>query len=277
MNNDLSLGDLCKFFEKQETQRICLPRLPVYARLDGRGFSRFTKKMGYKKPFDSELSEIMMSVMKSLVEEFDITVGYTQSDEISLAWVNRPIIFDGKIQKLVSSLASWASVVFNNLIRAPGNHGGKQEGRVADIGIPTFDCRVFQLPSEELCFKQFLWRELDCTKNAISGAAQEFFSHSQLMSKTGKEKQEMLFSKGVNFNDYPDYFKRGTFCIRRKVIKNLDPEILNKIPENKRPSEPIERMVVTNCILPPLLRILNPLDTLFRGAEPITLEEGKHT
>jgi len=46
-------------------------------------------------------------------------------------------------------------------------------------------------------------------------AAFSMFSPRELHGKTGKEKQEMMFDKfGVNFNDYPVSFKRGTYAKR---------------------------------------------------------------
>lgn len=248
-----NLGDLCKFFEKQETQRICLPGLPVYARLDGRGFSKYTKS--FKRPYDEEMSSTMICLMHYLVDEFDATCGYTQSDEISIGWVGKPIIFDGKIQKLVSSLAASASAWF-----------ARSKIAQEKPEIPTFDCRLFQLPNEELCMKQFLWREFDCTKNAITMAAGEYYSHNELLGKNGSEKQEMLFAKGVNFNDYPQFFKSGTYCLRKKSFKELDPEVLAKIPEHKRPTGPVERNYLIDCSFQ-LSKIENKLGTLFHGED----------
>ena len=49
---------------------------------------------------------------------------------------------------------------------------------------------------------------MDATKNAVSMAASAYYSHRELDHKTGAQKQEMLFAKGVNFNGYPDTFKQ---------------------------------------------------------------------
>lgn len=256
-----SLGDYCKFFENQETQRLCLPGLPVYARLDGRGFSKFTKKIGFKKPYDETMSAAMICTMHYLVDEFDATLGYTQSDEISIGWVDRPIIFNGKYQKMISTLAATASVVFY-----------KQIAKETEF-VPTFDCRIFPVPSRESITKQFLWRELDCAKNAITMAAQEFYSHNELMNKNSSQKQNMLHLKGKNFNDYPAWFKRGTFCLRRTISKQLEPEILAKIPENKRPTNPVTRSCLFDINLPRLLSISNLENVLFNGELPTLKEE----
>lgn len=255
-----SLGDRCKVFEKFETDRHFLPGLPLYARLDGRNFSKFTKKMGLKKPYDEWLSAAMIDTMYFLVQEFDATCGYTQSDEISLAWAGHVHPFNGKIHKIVSSLAASASAFLSLPM--------KDSLYDHDIFIPpTFDCRAFIVPSVEDCLDQFRWREKDCMKNAISCAANQYYSHNQLLSKTSSEKQEMLFKVGVNFNDYPDFYKRGTFCLRKRILRDLTEDELSKIPENKRPEGPVERNMIYCTCLPPLYMIKNKKEVLFNGAE----------
>lgn len=53
MNKYDSFGDRMKLYEGLEAQRKFMPGLPVVARLDGRGFSRFTK--GMDRPFDQRM------------------------------------------------------------------------------------------------------------------------------------------------------------------------------------------------------------------------------
>ncbi len=48
-----SFGDRMKMYEGAEAQRKFLPGLPIVARLDGRGFSRFTK--GLERPYDQRM------------------------------------------------------------------------------------------------------------------------------------------------------------------------------------------------------------------------------
>lgn len=63
MNND-DLGDRMKFLEGFETARRFLPGLPLYARIDGRGFSKFTKNMA--RPFDEQMVRAMVDTTKIL-------------------------------------------------------------------------------------------------------------------------------------------------------------------------------------------------------------------
>lgn len=48
-----AFGDRMKLYEKQEAERRLLPLLPVCSRIDGKGFSEFTK--GLKRPYDERI------------------------------------------------------------------------------------------------------------------------------------------------------------------------------------------------------------------------------
>ena len=52
------MGDRLKEYERAETGRKFIPMIPIYARIDGRSFSKFTK--GMKRPFDEDMSWIMV-------------------------------------------------------------------------------------------------------------------------------------------------------------------------------------------------------------------------
>src|SRR5215212_3282844 len=94
------LGDRMKRYESAEAGRRLMPLLPAVARLDGRAFHAFVK--GLTRPFDERLSRLMIETVAS--------VGYTQSDEITLAWVpagtDGQVFFDGRVQKMNSVLAA---------------------------------------------------------------------------------------------------------------------------------------------------------------------------
>ncbi|WP_413764679.1 hypothetical protein, partial [Vibrio vulnificus] len=51
-------------------------------------------------------------------------------------------------------------------------------------------------------------------------------------------KHDMLHSIGVNWNDGDDHFKRGVFVKKVEVLKPLSDDVLSKIPEKHRPTEP---------------------------------------
>lgn len=271
MKND-DLGDRMKSYEQVEAGRRAMPLLPICARIDGRGFSKWTRNLD--RPYDQRLSNLMVETVKFLVDETHAKIGYTQSDEISLVWgqsIESQVFFDGKIQKLTSVLASLATAEFNRL--APKM---LMTGHVERVGPAVFDCRVWTVPNETEAANTLLWREKDATKNSISMAARNYYSHKELHGKSGSEMQEMLHQKGVNWNDYPDFFKRGTFVQRKTFQRELEPEVLAKIPEKNRPAPGtmVTRSMVVKIDMPPFTKVTNRENVIFRGEAP-ALADGR--
>lgn len=261
-------GDRMKQYEMAEAGRKLMPLLPALARIDGRCFSRFTQKMN--RPFDGRFSELMIETATFLLKETNATIAYTQSDEISLAWLpltfEGEIFFGGRVQKMVSLLASLTTAFFvRELPRYFPDHGDQ---------LPSFDCRVWNVPNLAEGANVFLWRELDATKNSIFSAARCYYTHQELQNKTGKEMQEMLWQKGINWNDYPQAFKRGRFIQRRAVTRRFRAEEIDQLPAQHRarrePELEFERTEFVPLSMPPFAKVLNRAEVIFHGAEPRT-------
>lgn len=260
-------GNRMKGYENQTCGIKMIPRLPIVARLDGRSFSKFTK--GLKRPYDERLTRLMIETTKFLVRETNANCGYTQSDEISLVWYNPDYdaqsLFDGKMFKLISTLSSLATGFFNKNLSSflPEK---------SDL-LPTFDCRVFNVPTIEEAVNVFLWRELDATKNSITMAASEYYSHNFLHGKNGSEKQELLFEKGVNWNNYPNSFKRGTYIQFKVFTSKMTAEEIEMLPPKhnlrRNPDMEIKRRALVELDLPPLSKIKNKSGVIIFGEEPI--------
>lgn len=211
-------GDRMKSYEATESARTLTPGLPVYVRLDGRSFSKFTKEM--RRPYDRKLSYIMVEVTKELAKQFKADLAYTQSDEISLGWVNTnpeiEFMFGGRIQKIVTVLAGIASAKFNQLCM---RIDAKFCERAINL-VPSFDARIFQVPSTMELMNAFLWREQDGRRNAISMAAQSRYSHKQLQGVKTKQMLEMMAADGVDYDEfYPQFFRVGTYINRVVELK----------------------------------------------------------
>lgn len=209
MRND-SLGDRMKSYEGVYSTK--LPnRLPVIIRVDGRAFHTLTKKLGLIKPFDACFIDIMNETAKYLCENISgAQMAYVQSDEISILIKNYTNLntqpwFDNKIQKMVSLSASLATAKFNELIKIRYlNYSGN---------LPTFDSRVFILPTSDVC-NYFIWRQQDCTRNSIQVLARSMYSHKECDNKNTSQLQEMTFVKGCNWNDLTVAEKRGRCIIK---------------------------------------------------------------
>lgn len=259
MRDGDEFGARMKAYEAAETSRRLDPHLPIYARIDGRSFSRFTR--GMARPFDERMLDAMIATTKHLVAETHARIGYTQSDEISLVWLadspGSDVFFSGKVQKMVSVLASIAAAKF---------------ARVCPAGfedrLPHFDARVFQMPSTMEAANAFLWRAMDARKNAISMVAQSRFSPRQLHGVGQTNMLLMLAEAGVDFDSFDVRFRRGTFVRREVVMKTLTQEEAAAIPEAHRPAGPVPRTVVAEIDMPPFNTVVNRVGVIFDGEAP---------
>lgn len=260
------LGDRMKGYEQAEAGRRFLPLLPICARIDGRSFSRWTD--GLARPYDPRLTAMMVETTRWLVAETDAAIGYTQSDEISLAFVpdnpKRGVFFDGRIQKLVSVLAAMATARFNALIPS---HLPERVGT-----MPVFDCRVWVVPNLQEAANTFVWRELDATKNSLSMAARHHHTHEEVHGRSGPELHDLLHARGVNWNDFPAAFKRGTYVQRREVRRRFTTAEVEALPPRhdarSNPDLEVVRTEVVALDLPPITRVANRVQVLFEGADP---------
>lgn len=243
----MKYGAFDKRMKKYEfvSRHYLTTRTPVIIRIDGKAFHTFTR--GFQRPFDDVLSKTMQETMKYLCENIQgCVLGYTQSDEITLVLVDYKNIdtsawFDYNIQKCASVAASMATLAFNKFFDNNMDEYGREhiedwdEGGTSRTLSPDeraslkiaetyykayqkgamFDARAFNVPKEEVC-NNLLWRQNDATRNSIQMVGIAYFSHKQLDKKSTSNIQDMLMlEKGVNWNDYPTKYKRGSCCIRK--------------------------------------------------------------
>lgn len=245
-NKNDALGNRMKTYENV-TRNYLTRRMPVIIRLDGKSFHSFTR--GFKKPFDDVLVDTMQQTMKYLCENIQgCVLGYTQSDEITLILIdyqNRDSCawFGNNIQKIASVSASMATMAFNKFFTEnvsqwmvtiyPVNSNREEEYLLKDFALrdkyinaakkgAMFDSRVFNIPKEEVV-NCLIWRQQDATRNSIQSVGQANFSHKQLNGKSCNDIQDMLMlEKGINWNDYPTHLKRGSCCIKKEELINVE-------------------------------------------------------
>lgn len=271
-----SLGDRQKSYERQYSKQL-LPLIPICARIDGRAFHTFAK--GLQRPYDSRLSNLMIETTKYLVKSTNAIIGYTQSDEISLIWfeesIKSEVFFDADHSKMVSILAAKTSNFFNKNLETYIPEKAEQYKNKDDN--PEFDSRVWNVPTLWEAANYLIWRELDATRNSISMAAQAYYSHNQLHKKTSSQKQDMLFEVGVNWNNYPDFFKRGSYIQKVTVERPFTSTEIDKLPlkheARTNPDLKIKRQEVKIRHLPPIRKIKNREEVLFNNKEIILKEE----
>lgn len=251
-----SLGDRMKGYEN--VSRIYLPRrLPVIIRVDGRAFHTFTK--GFQKPFDDVFAQAMRETALMLCKEIGgAKMAYVQSDEISVLVTNNDTIntqpwFDNNLQKLVSLSSSIATLAFNNGFQVAVASYNESFGQLTTyfqaLHKATFDARAFILPPNEVC-NYFIWRQQDATRNSIQMVAQSLYSHKELQGKNCDELQEMIFQKGINWNNYQPWQKRG-ICLIKETVDN-DSENARRIwkPDYDTPIFTQDRNYIERWLIP---------------------------
>lgn len=192
-----------RIFETAHDHAV-LPDIYMVARIDGRGFTKLTKKNhNFEAPFDERFRDYMVETVRHLMNcGFKVIYGYTESDEISLLFAKNEQTFGRKIRKYNSVLAGEASAKFSLLLN----------------DIAAFDCRISQLPTAQNVIDYFRWRNEDAFRNALNAhcywamrkhgkSAKE--ATQKLNGMSVANKNELLFGYGVNFNDLPNWQKRG--------------------------------------------------------------------
>lgn len=252
--NDV-FGDRIKELESASAKIVLNEEQPICVRLDGKAFHTFTK--GLKRPYDERLSKAMIDTMNYLLEKTDARLGYTQSDEITLVYFkvanHQQSYFGARVQKLTSVLSSMATAKFNHEINK--NISEKAES------FAFFDCRVWNVPSLKDAADVFIWRQDDAIKNSISMAAHDQFGDKILIKKNSQEKKAMLLEKGVDWNDYPEFFKFGTYSMKKQKLVNLPEELKNK--KGNEGKETFLRSYIDNFYLERLRNVQNVEELLF--------------
>ena len=238
------LGVRMKTFYEQIPKTKLMRRCPVAIRIDGKAFHTFTR--GFQKPFDEVLIKSMQETMKYLCENIQgCVLGYTQSDEITLILVGYKKLtssawFDYEVQKICSIAASMATMAFNKFfadnVEKEILSNSDKEGNVVDDNLEIihinhvhsmrkgamFDARCFNIPKEEVTNLVY-WRQLDASRNSIQMVGQANFSHKELQNKSCNDIQDMLMAqKSINWNNLPTYQKRGSCCVRNKIVIESD-------------------------------------------------------
>jgi tRNA(His) guanylyltransferase len=222
----MKFDDLDKKLRVYETAHdFCVPpNIYMVARIDGRGFTRLTKEAHeFERPFDERFRDFMIETVKHLMNcGFQVIYGFTESDEISLLFDLNESTFSRKTRKFNSVLAGEASAKFSLLL--------------GDIG--TFDCRISQLPRKQDVVDYFRWRNEDAHRNSLSAHCYWLLRNQGLSAteatkkiegKSTSFKNELLFENGVNFNDLPNWQKRGVGFFWR----NFEKEGWNPVKQQK--------------------------------------------
>ena len=208
MNND-EFEATMRSLEVFHTLRIPDGSYPII-RVDGRGFSKFTKKIGLDKPFDSRFHCWICSVAKVLLKELGGIYGYTESDEISILLPRETNLFGREVEKLVSISAGMASACSTSMLVPPFTN--REESFV------TFDSRIVVCNTKLDVVDYFRWRQADAQRNCLNSYAfwelvkrgKSPRGASKILHGAGPDlKLEILDNIGIDFESLPGWQING--------------------------------------------------------------------
>eukprot|EP01132_Coremiostelium_polycephalum_P005145 gene5145-6405_t len=239
------LADRMQKYENRSSKGLYLKKnQPFIIRLDGHGFSKFTKpfKQPSNKPWDLSIHKAMIDVSKELFKKFHPSLIYTFSDEITLCFPSveesscgggendqqaqqqYDILYSGRIQKLLSLSSGMASTTFyksliSSILENPADTT-KIKKHIED-STPFFDARICMFPSNHGIIENIIWRSRDCIRNSVSGLSQQHFDHNEIF---GLPKPELIRKlkeeKNINIDDEPDWYRLG--CYLKKQIHTFE-------------------------------------------------------
>lgn len=212
MSQDQTLGDRMKTYEVISRTEL-LPRIPKIIRLDGKAFHTFTKK--FKQPFDKRIMDSMVKGAMAVMKEIGgiARFAYIQSDECtivlndSMSEMSQPW-YGNQVQKMASVSAAIMSVNFSY--------------EISDVedNLAYFDSRVFALPNEMEMTNNIIWRQQDAIRNSVSQWARSMFSHKELQGKNVSQMQDMMKSKGFDWNTAINWTKSGVIVHKIPGVKD---------------------------------------------------------
>lgn len=200
------LGDRFKRLEEDFSHHISWTAYPyAVVRVDGRAFHTLTRTL--EKPFDPEFTRAMDDAARTIVRGMPdgIVLAYLQSDEISIVMDSGRLPFRGRVEKLLTIMASSAAVGF---VRSLASCGIRSKQRIAMERDIAFDARLIAVRTLDDVKDYLSWRRLDAMKNAISGMAVATFGHKATLGKGTRERWDMLDRAGLLPMDDGDYHGR---------------------------------------------------------------------
>ena len=233
-----TLGDRMKAMENVDL-KVIDPKLPWMVRLDGHKFSGFTSK--FKRPFDDRVHNCMVAAGKALLLEFQPTLVFTCSDEITLIFPsfestvakvesgedNRgmTMFYGGRIMKIATLMSSLAGIAFDRAMKAQAFDPETEANLIANVNakVPFFDARVFNVASEWDIVSNLIWRShYDYRRNSISQYARMYYSPKQMHKVNSATLVERMKAEhGFDWDAAPPRYRFGVILKRQNYKKTV--------------------------------------------------------
>jgi tRNA(His) guanylyltransferase len=205
-------------------------------RFDGHTFSTFTN--GFHKPFDHIFMTAMERTTHDVVAKFTATLGYVQSDEITLIFAplctqkeydecepeKKPTRdFSGRKDKLLTLIASYISVRFNFHIISLIDADDYTENFVNKVNAceQHFDGRLLIFANDEYIelLNYFVWRINDCYRNTVSSYARHTLNKKDVHKKNTSE---MMADISFDFQTAVDTQLQFGCFVKKEIYTKTD-------------------------------------------------------
>ena len=218
-----------EYTRKFEADDKLLPNTWIVVRIDGKGFHKFSDSHSFTKPNEKPALDLMNKCALNVMTEFnEIILSYGQSDEFSFVFRPDTGVYSRRSNKIVTNIVSlfassyvfhWAEFFPQKQLQYP----------------PSFDGRAVLYPSIKNIRDYLSWRQADCHINNLyntvfwalvqQGGLTTNAAQERLKGSLAGDKNEILFSEfGINYNNEPAQFKKGTTIIKKKMPVPCDAE-----------------------------------------------------
>ena len=209
----------------------------IIIRADGRNFSGLSNILELERPYDKLFANLMIDVCSDFFVEFSPRLIFTFSDEINVLLSEIP--FNGRVEKLNSVFASYISGSFTKNIGKYLNYFNKDEP--SNLKPISFDSRVIPL-SDHGVIEYFKNRQNEAWRNCLNGYSywklREEYGKSRaveiLNKKKSSELHEILFERGLNMSEVPQWQRRGIGLYKKEIsVEGYNPINKENVTSNR--------------------------------------------
>ena len=210
--------------QREHTPAAATATLPLTPDPHAPAASTYTK--GFRRPYDTRINAAMVATATDLLERFGAVTAYTESDEISLVWPPaapqgvQVLPFNGRVQKVVSVTAGYASARFNKHMLAQTFDPQTEAGLIARVEASEahFDARLFSLPSAERVHAYMRWRRRTAVATR-SACSRRRIPAAQLHGVDARAMVRLLREEKVEWSAQPAFFRYGSYVKKEEFTK----------------------------------------------------------
>ncbi|OBW65622.1 MAG: Uncharacterized protein AUREO_010410 [Aureobasidium pullulans] len=212
-----------EYVRKFEEWDALAPSNWIVVRIDGRGFSKFSKRQNFAKPNDRRAIDLMNAAAIEVVKQFtDIVIAYGQSDEYSFVLHEDCQLFERRAAKLATShVNNLYNTTFWNMVKGnPDTDTPAMTTTEAELALKG----TFSADKNEILFKRFninynaegeIWKKgsvYEDKPSAIDSTPEQAFGKSsdekkKPLSKTQMEKERKRKQKARVVVEHVDIIK----------------------------------------------------------------------